>query len=66
MSIAVAGAIIGDAIRGWLNDKCGRRTAILIADFLFLVGKFLGLQLPIPIFLLSGGFSLALGSGWRP
>ncbi|XP_025888288.1 probable inositol transporter 2 isoform X6 [Solanum lycopersicum] len=38
VSMAVAGAIIGAAIGGWLNDKFGRKSAILIADFLFFVG----------------------------
>ncbi|KAH7846732.1 hypothetical protein Vadar_017461 [Vaccinium darrowii] len=38
VSMALAGAIIGAAIGGWLNDRYGRRTAILIADFLFFIG----------------------------
>jgi SP family myo-inositol transporter-like MFS transporter 13 len=38
VSMAVAGAIVGAAIGGWLNDRFGRRSTILIADFLFFVG----------------------------
>lgn len=33
VSMAVAGAIIGAALGGWLNDAYGRRKTTLLADF---------------------------------
>ncbi|KAF6146072.1 hypothetical protein GIB67_033431 [Kingdonia uniflora] len=38
VSMAVAGAIVGTAIGGWMNDSWGRRISILIADVLFAIG----------------------------
>ncbi|CAL0324872.1 unnamed protein product [Lupinus luteus] len=39
VSMALAGAIIGAAIGGWINDRFGRRKAILLADTLFFIGS---------------------------
>ncbi|CAI9763382.1 unnamed protein product [Fraxinus pennsylvanica] len=65
VTVAVAGAIIGAAIGGWLNDKYGWRTVILIADFLFFIGAILMALTPNLALLIIGRvfFSLALGSG---
>ncbi|KAL2467403.1 putative inositol transporter 2 [Abeliophyllum distichum] len=63
VSMAVAGAIIGAAIGGWLNDKYGRRTAILIADFLFFVGAILMASAPNPAIIIVGRVFVGLGVG---
>lgn len=38
VSMAVAGAIVGAAIGGWLNDVYGRRKTTLFADIIFTLG----------------------------
>ncbi|PSS28973.1 Inositol transporter like [Actinidia chinensis var. chinensis] len=63
VSMAVAGAIIGAAIGGWLNDRYGRRTAILIADFLFFVGAVIMAAAPNPALLIVGRVFVGLGVG---
>nr|GMD09696.1 probable inositol transporter 2 [Ipomoea batatas] len=63
VSTAVAGAIVGAAIGGWLNDKYGRRTAILCADFLFLVGAIIMATAPSPALLIVGRIFVGLGVG---
>ncbi|XP_011096603.1 probable inositol transporter 2 isoform X2 [Sesamum indicum] len=63
VSMAVAGAIIGAAIGGWLNDRYGRRTTILIADFLFFVGAVLMAAAPNPSLLIVGRVFVGLGVG---
>ncbi|KAA8519464.1 hypothetical protein F0562_013720 [Nyssa sinensis] len=63
VSMAVAGAIIGAAIGGWLNDKFGRRTTILIADFLFFVGAVIMAAAPNPALLIVGRVFVGLGVG---
>ncbi|KAK9127859.1 hypothetical protein Syun_016656 [Stephania yunnanensis] len=35
VSVAVAGAILGAAIGGWINDRYGRKPSILVADLCF-------------------------------
>ncbi|KAL9145990.1 hypothetical protein ABFS82_13G081500 [Erythranthe guttata] len=63
VSMAVAGAIIGSAIGGWLNDRYGRRTAILVADFLFFIGAVLMASAPNPSVLISGRVFVGIGVG---
>lgn len=63
MSTAVAGAIIGAAIGGWANDRLGRRTAILVADFLFFVGAVIMASAPNPGLLIVGRVFVGLGVG---
>ncbi|KAM7500550.1 hypothetical protein LguiA_024964 [Lonicera macranthoides] len=63
VSMAVAGAIIGAAIGGWLNDRFGRRIAILIADFLFFVGAIIMASAPNPASLIVGRVFVGLGVG---
>lgn len=63
VSMAVAGAIIGAAIGGWLNDKYGRRSAILVADFLFFIGAIFMAVAPNPPALLVGRVFVGLGVG---
>ncbi|XP_047940493.1 probable inositol transporter 2 [Salvia hispanica] len=63
VSMAVAGAIIGAATGGWLNDRYGRRSALLVADFLFFVGAILMAAAPNPAVLIVGRVFVGLGVG---
>lgn len=61
--MAVGGAIIGAAIGGWMNDRFGRRTSILVADFLFFVGAVIMASAPNPAALITGRVFVGLGVG---
>ena len=61
--MAVAGAIIGAAIGGWLNDKYGRSFAILVADFLFFIGAVVMASAPGPALLIIGRIFVGFGVG---
>lgn len=61
--MAIAGAIIGAAVGGWLNDKFGRKTAILTADLLFLIGAVLMGAAPNPGVLILGRVFVGIGVG---
>ncbi|XP_010923820.1 probable inositol transporter 2 isoform X1 [Elaeis guineensis] len=63
VSMAVAGAIIGAAIGGWANDRFGRKTTILVADFLFFTGAVIMAAAPNPALLLVGRAFVGLGVG---
>ncbi|VFQ60234.1 unnamed protein product [Cuscuta campestris] len=63
VSTAVAGAIIGAAIGGWLNDKIGRRTTLLSADLLFFIGAVMMASAPNPTVLIAGRVFVGLGVG---
>ncbi|XP_022954532.1 probable inositol transporter 2 [Cucurbita moschata] len=63
VSMAIAGAIIGAAIGGWMNDRYGRRTAILMADFLFFIGAVIMAASPGPSLLIVGRVFVGLGVG---
>ncbi|KAJ7947327.1 Inositol transporter like [Quillaja saponaria] len=63
VSMAVAGAIVGAAIGGWMNDRFGRRSTILIADFLFFIGAVIMASAPNPTVLIVGRFFVGLGVG---
>ncbi|KAF8408849.1 hypothetical protein HHK36_004918 [Tetracentron sinense] len=63
VSMAVAGAIIGAAIGGWMNDRFGRRTSLLVADFLFFVGAVAMASAPNPALLIVGRVFVGLGVG---
>lgn len=63
VSMAVAGAIIGAAVGGWSNDKYGRRSSILAADFLFFVGAVLMAAAQNPYMLIVGRVFVGLGVG---
>lgn len=63
VSMAVAGAIVGAAIGGWMNDRFGRRTSILVADFLFFVGAVIMAAAPGPSLLIVGRIFVGLGVG---
>ncbi|CAK9187582.1 unnamed protein product [Ilex paraguariensis] len=61
--MAVAGAIIGAAFGGWINDRFGRKISILVADFLFFVGATVMAVSPAPWMLIIGRILVGLGVG---
>ncbi|WCJ28147.1 inositol transporter 4 [Euphorbia peplus] len=63
VSMAVAGAIIGAAIGGYLNDRYGRRFAIMVADVLFLAGAVIMALAPNPAVIIVGRCFVGLGVG---
>ncbi|MCO5606922.1 hypothetical protein L7F22_061113 [Adiantum nelumboides] len=63
VSMAIAGAIVGAAVGGWVNDKFGRRPAILVADVLFLLGAVLMAAAWHPSVLIVGRVFVGLGVG---
>ncbi|KAF6161908.1 hypothetical protein GIB67_014110 [Kingdonia uniflora] len=63
VSMAVAGAIVGAAIGGWMNDSWGRRISILIADVLFAIGAIVMGIAPSPGFIILGRVFVGLGVG---
>lgn len=63
VSMAVAGAIVGAAFGGWVNDRFGRRFALLLADALFFLGAILMAAAPNPSVLVSGRVFVGLGVG---
>ncbi|KAK6160940.1 hypothetical protein DH2020_004321 [Rehmannia glutinosa] len=63
VSMAVAGAIVGAAVGGWINDKFGRRISILSADVLFFVGAIIMAFAPAPWVIIIGRIFVGLGVG---
>ncbi|XAR49742.1 hypothetical protein NMG60_11033031 [Bertholletia excelsa] len=63
VSMAVAGAIVGAAMGGWLNDHLGRKMALLIADFLFFVGSVVMAVAPTPGVIILGRIFVGFGVG---
>ena len=63
VSMAVAGAIIGAAFGGWMNDKFGRRKSIIAADCLFLIGAIIMALAPVPWVIIIGRIFVGLGVG---
>ncbi|KAK9126293.1 hypothetical protein Scep_015139 [Stephania cephalantha] len=63
VSVAVAGAILGAAIGGWINDRYGRKPSILVADLLFFVGAIIMALAPTPIWIILGRIFVGLGVG---
>uniref|UniRef100_A0A803M1K5 Major facilitator superfamily (MFS) profile domain-containing protein n=1 Tax=Chenopodium quinoa TaxID=63459 RepID=A0A803M1K5_CHEQI len=63
VSMAVAGAIIGAGLGGWLNDKIGRRPTIIIADVLFFIGAVIMSLAPAPWVIILGRIFVGLGVG---
>ncbi|KAF2305473.1 hypothetical protein GH714_005599 [Hevea brasiliensis] len=61
--MAVLGAIIGAAIGGWLNDRYGRRSALLFADVLFFIGAVIMAASPGPALLIIGRVFVGFGVG---
>ncbi|KAE9618595.1 putative major facilitator, sugar transporter, major facilitator superfamily [Lupinus albus] len=63
VSMAIAGAIIGAAAGGWINDSFGRKKATLLADVIFALGSICMAAAPDPYILISGRFLVGLGVG---
>ncbi|KAI4311909.1 hypothetical protein MLD38_036773 [Melastoma candidum] len=62
VSMAVAGAIFGAPIGGWINDRFGRKMSILLADIVFFVGAAIVMgAAPAPWVIIVG--SILVGSG---
>jgi len=63
VSMAVAGAIIGAGIGGWMNDRFGRRKTILLADVLFFIGAIVMAVAPSPGVIILGRIFVGFGVG---
>ncbi|XP_034908750.1 inositol transporter 4 [Populus alba] len=63
VSMAVAGAIIGAAFGGYMNDRWGRRVAILGADIVFFLGAIVMAAAPNPWVIIIGRILVGLGVG---
>lgn len=63
VSMAIAGAIVGAAVGGWMSDKFGRKPTILVADLLFSIGALLMAAAPNPPVLIVGRVFVGLGVG---
>ncbi|KAG9447089.1 hypothetical protein H6P81_013217 [Aristolochia fimbriata] len=63
VSMAVAGAIIGAAVGGWLNDSFGRKKATMLADVIFVAGSIVMAVAPDPYVLILGRLLVGLGVG---
>ncbi|KAJ6779098.1 INOSITOL TRANSPORTER 4-LIKE [Salix koriyanagi] len=63
VSMAVAGAIIGAAFGGYMNDRWGRRVAILAADIVFFFGAIVMAVAPNPWVIIIGRILVGLGVG---
>ncbi|CAN1130472.1 Inositol transporter 4 [Linum perenne] len=62
-SMAVAGAIVGAAIGGFLNNSLGRRKSILGADIVFFIGAIVMGAAPNPWVIVVGRLLVGLGVG---
>ncbi|KAJ1443293.1 Sugar/inositol transporter [Sesbania bispinosa] len=63
VSMAIAGAIVGAAAGGWINDAYGRKKATLFADIIFTLGAILMAAAPDPYVLILGRLLVGLGVG---
>ncbi|XP_058774510.1 inositol transporter 1-like [Vicia villosa] len=63
VSMAVAGAILGAGIGGWINDQFGRKKATIIADVIFVIGAVVMAAAPDPYILILGRVFVGLGVG---
>ncbi|KAK7332407.1 hypothetical protein VNO80_29158 [Phaseolus coccineus] len=66
VSMAVAGAIIGAAFGGWMNDKLGRKRSILVADVVFFLGALVMAAAPAPSVIILGRFLVGMASMTAP
>ncbi|XP_012572390.1 probable inositol transporter 2 [Cicer arietinum] len=63
VSTALAGAVIGAAVGGWINDRFGRKISIVTADTLFFIGSVIMAAAPSPAVLIVGRVFVGLGVG---
>nr|AAF91431.1 putative Na+/myo-inositol symporter [Mesembryanthemum crystallinum] len=63
VAMAVAGAIVGAGLGGFLNDKFGRKPAMIVADILFLTGAIIMSVAPAPWVIIIGRIVVGLGVG---
>lgn len=63
VSMAIAGAVVGAAFGGWLNDKFGRKKSILLADILFIAGAIFMAAAPAPWMIILGRIFVGFGVG---
>ncbi|XP_076953288.1 inositol transporter 4-like [Bidens hawaiensis] len=63
VSTAVAGAIFGAAIGGWMSDRFGRKKSIMSADVLFWIGAIIMAFAPTPWVIIIGRLFVGLGVG---
>ncbi|KAK2394296.1 putative inositol transporter [Trifolium repens] len=63
VSMAVAGAIVGAAFGGYMNDKMGRKKTILMADVVFTLGALVMAAAPTPWVIIIGRILVGLGVG---
>ncbi|KAK2437946.1 Fibroblast growth factor 3 [Trifolium repens] len=63
VSTALAGAVIGAAVGGWINDRFGRKRSIVIADTLFFIGSAIMAAATSPAILIVGRVFVGLGVG---
>ncbi|KAK4483328.1 hypothetical protein RD792_010514 [Penstemon davidsonii] len=63
VSMAVAGAIIGAALGGWINDKYGRKVSIMAADVLFFIGAIVMAFAPSAGVIILGRIFVGFGVG---
>ncbi|XP_051129131.1 inositol transporter 4-like [Andrographis paniculata] len=63
VSMAIAGAIVGAAFGGWLNDKYGRKKSILLADILFFIGAVVMAAAQGPWMIILGRIFVGFGVG---
>ncbi|MCO5593981.1 hypothetical protein L7F22_048000 [Adiantum nelumboides] len=63
VSMAIAGAIVGAPLGGWINDRFGRKPATLLADAIFALGAVVMAAAPDPYVLIFGRVLVGLGVG---
>ncbi|WVZ20806.1 hypothetical protein V8G54_008128 [Vigna mungo] len=63
VSMALAGAIIGASVGGWINDRFGRKKSIVVADTLFFIGSVVMATAMNPATLIVGRVFVGLGVG---
>ncbi|EEF37384.1 inositol transporter 4 [Ricinus communis] len=63
VSMTVAGAIVGAACGGYMNDRFGRKSSILFADAVFFIGALVMAIAPAPWVIILGRVLVGIGVG---